>query len=249
MATGLTIWNYSWDNISYDLGPFVSEISFKCSLSKPCQEVSMKVTFKTFTKAYDAHYIDTGSPMEIYSGTRCIFRGKVIVSKMVSDETLEIECFDYIWWLMKSKICMNFEDLTPGECIKKILNEIGVPYSDDGIATDDSITISHLIKNKTAYQAIMEICTEMHRSNGLYYYVYMDVAGNINVFPCDKYICEQIIQPCTTREGISPDGDMMSFTYTRDMNDMITRVKCYTNKGEEAALDGSTKEDEDEEDE
>ena len=251
MSLGLTIVNYNETNIAYYLEDYVTEITYKCSLTKPCREVHMKIPFAVFSQAFPAHYIDTGSTMEVYCGSRNIFRGKVITSSLSSDETLELDCFDYIWWLMRSKVCYNFQELTAKECIKRILDDLEIGYSDNGILTGDtdSITINRLIKNKTAYQAIMQICTELHRNNGNYYYIFMDASGNVGVRTCDMFWSNQTIQPCSDPTSPTPDGNMISFSYNRDMSNMVTRVKVYNSKGEAVDLSEESSEDDEGDDE
>ena len=68
----------------------------------------------------------------------------------------------------------------------------------------------------------MQICTELHRNNGSYYYVFMDVSGNAGVRTCDKYWSNQTIKPCSDPTLPVPDGNIISFSYNRDMSEMLT---------------------------
>lgn len=242
MSLGLTIINYNEHGEPYHLENFVSELSYRCSLDKPCQEITMKITFAIFSQAFPAHYIDTGSRMEVYRGDKAVFKGRVITSNMTSSETLELTCFDYVWWLMRSKVCYNFQNMSAKMCIKQILDDLEIGYSDNGILTGESndITINRLIKNKTAYQAIMQICTELHKANQNYYYVFMDVSGNVGVRTCDVYWAKQTLKACSNTSLSNPDGNIISFSYGRDMSEMITRVLAYDSTGTKASLDGSS---------
>jgi hypothetical protein len=88
-----------------------------------------------------------------------------------------------------------------------------------------------LIKNKSAYDAIMMICTEIHRNNGYYYYVFMDIDGNINVRTCDKYWSNQMIKASSTPNETNPDGTLLTMTYKKDASELITKVQVFDSKG------------------
>ncbi|MEO2601037.1 N-acetylmuramoyl-L-alanine amidase [Clostridium butyricum] len=214
-------------------------LKYKCSLDKPCQEVTFSIPCGIYSDAFPSIYIETGLKFELYEGEKCIFRGKTeIVTLNAGEEKLTITCYDYIRSLMKSKVTYNFQNISAFSAICQIFNDLKIPYSTGGIlgGEDDSssgnkIQINHLIKNKSAYDACMMIATEVHNQFNEYYYMYMDVSGNVNLFECDRYWSSQIIEPCSDASMQNPDGNLISLEYKEDASDIITQVALYNSKG------------------
>ena len=177
---------------------------------------------------------------------RCLFRGKVIsIDLSFENGDCSLVCYDYIWYLLKNKVYYNFNGLTAYECVKKVFDDLQIPYNVNGIFDGDngegnSVVIEHIVKNISAYKCIMMIATELHIQLGGYYYVYMDEAGNVNITKCDKYWSRQIITIADKGRFAIPDtvnGNLIACTYKNSMEDIITRVLIYNENGEEKDLE------------
>lgn len=155
-------------------------------------------------------------------------------------------CFDYIWWLLKSKVYYKFTGLSAYDCVKKVFDDLEIPYSNDGIFGGENgegkdIKIEHIVSGVSAYKCIMMIATELHVQLSYYYYIYMDEAGNVNITRCDKYWSRQIITTANRNNYAITDkvtGNLISGTYSNSMENMITRVLIYDENGEEVELGG-----------
>ena len=230
-------------------------LKYKCSLEKPCQEVTFEIPYGVYSDALPSFYIATGCKFEMYEGDKCIFKGKVETTTISADEEKEtVVCYDYIRVLMKSKVCYNFKNITAFDAVCQIFNDLEIPYSTGGILGGESenaigkmVNINHLIKNKSAYDACMMIATELHTQFGSWFYMFMDVAGNVNLMECDRYWSRQTIEPCSDPSLRNPDGNMISFKYSEDASDVITRVLLYSSKGGKVDINTGESYDEDEE--
>ena len=234
-----------------DISDLLIELTFNASLEKPQQEVTMVLPYGVFSTSIPNYYIDVGTKIEIYDlKSTCVFRGVVNKSTIsAKDETLKIVAYDYILNLQKSKVVEKFENMAAFDCIRKIFDELNIPYSDhnevfEGIlggkdSEDGKVVINHLIKNKSAYDACMMIATECHQKYGNYYYMYMDVAGNVNLTQNDRYWSNSTIKVNSDKTNIN--GNLIDCTYTRDATDVITRVKCYNSQGEEVSVEKGKK--------
>ena len=230
-----------------DISDILIELTFSAGLEKPQQEVTMELPYAVFSNSIPNYYIDVGTKIEIYDlKSTCVFRGTVNKSTIsAKDQTLKIIAYDYILNLQKSKVVYKFENMSAFDCIKKIFDDLNIPYCDhnevfEGIlggkdSEDGKIVINHLIKNKTAYDACMMIATECYQKYGNYYYMYMDVSGNVNLTPVDRYYSNSTIKVCSDKTNA--DGNLIDCTYTRDATDVVTRVKCYNSQGEEVSLE------------
>lgn len=244
MALGLDVYIYNLENGTYkNVKDLVSSITYSCSLDNIAQCIKMTLSYGIYSTSIPGLYFRTGEKVEIYSNGRCIFRGKIEISNIQADkETISLTCYDYIINLKKSKIVYNFSNISAFDAVCKIFNDLQIPYSVDGIlggpeGEGSQIAIEHLIKNKSAYDACMMIATEVHRNFGTYYYIYMDVAGNVGLMPCDRYWSKQTIKPCSDKTRSNPDGTMLSLSYKEDATDVVTQVKLYDSKGNAVDLE------------
>ena len=213
-------------------------LKYKCSLDKPCQELTFVIPYSCFTDAFPSFYLPTGRKVELYGDNNiCRFRGKIeTTSFTANEEKMTCVCYDYIRNLMKSKITYNFKNITAYSAVKTIFDDLQVPYNDSGIFGGENgeggeILINHLRKNKSAYDACMMIATELHRQLGTYYYMYMTPQGVINIMPCDEYWSRQTIKPCSSSSLRNPDGNLIAFSYKEDASNIVNRILLYDSKG------------------
>jgi hypothetical protein len=240
MALGksnVIVYIYNSDGTYRDVTNLISSMKYSCSLDKVSQQLDMTVSYGVYSVALPSFFFRTGQKIEVYIDGVCYYRGKIeTVTLSVGKESLSLTCFDYIRNLTKSKVTYNFSDMSAFDAIKKIFNDLEIPYSDAGIlggvsGEGSKINIKHLIKNKSAYDACMMIATEVYRNFGTYYYMFMDVAGNVNIMACDRYWSKQTIKPCSDPSLPNPDGNIISFTYKEDVSDLITKVAIFDSKG------------------
>lgn len=240
MALGLDVYIYNLDDGTYkNVKDLIFSIAYSCSLDNVAQCLKVTLAYGVYSSALPSLYFKTGEKIEVYSGDRCIFRGKIETSTIQADkESLSIVAYDYIRNLKKSKIfgVKDFSNISAFDAVCKLFDEFEIPYSVDGIlggpdGEGSQITIDHMIKNKSAYDACMMIATEVHRNFGTFYYMFMDAAGNVNLMACDKYWSQQTVKPCSSSNIANPDGNIISFSYKEDASDIVTRVELYDSKG------------------
>lgn len=240
MALGtkdVLVYVYNLDGTYKDITNLINIMKYGCSLDKVSQELILTLAYGVYSEALPSIFFQTGQKIEVYINKVCYFRGKIeTVTLSVDSETISLICYDYIRNLTKSKVAYNFQNISAYDAIVTIFKDLEIPYSAEGILGGSSgegtkININHLVKNKSAYDACMMIATEVHRNMGIYYYMFMDVAGNVNLMACDTYWSKQTIMPCTSPSLDNPDGNLISFTYKQDASDIITKVQIFDSKG------------------
>lgn len=233
----VNVFVYTDDGSVVDVSDLLVSVKYTCSLDKPSQQVNITLAYSIYSTSFPSPYIASGQKIELYNNGICMFRGKVNISELkANEEQLDLTCYDYIWQVTKSKVVHNFSDISAYDAVCKIFNDLEIPYSKNGVlggpdSEGAKININHLIKNKSAYDACMMIATELHTQYGTFYYMFMDVEGNVNLMPCDKYWSKQVIKPCTDPLLENPDGTMISLSYKNDMSEMITRIQLFDSKG------------------
>lgn len=237
MKVLLFILAYDESGIKTDITNLYVSVKFTSSLDKPMQQVNITLAYRIYSSSFPSFYIAPGQKIELYNNETCIFRGKVMTSEIKADEEqINLTCYDYIWYLTRSKVVYNFSDISAYDAVCKIFDDLSIPYNKNGILDGSNgdgakIKINHLVKNKSAYDACMMIATEVHTQLGTFYYMFMDVDGNVNLMACDKYWSKQVIKPCSDPSATNPDGTMISLSHKNDMTDMVTRIQLFDSKG------------------
>ena len=247
---------YNFDGKYKKITELLISLKYKCSIDKPAQEVTFQIPYGVYSDAFPSFNFVTGQKFEMYEGEKCIFKGKIeTITYSFDKETMTCVAYDYIRTLVKCKVTYNFENVSAYDAICTIFNDLEIPYSNKGILDGNdensygkNININHIIKNKSAYDACMMIATEVYRQTGIYFYMYMDVVGNVNLMPCDRYWSRQTIKPCSSPSLKNPDGNIISFSYKEDASNIINRVLLYTSDGRKIDLNTGEEEAEIEDD-
>ena len=248
LLRNIVVYAYSENGSKLEIDELITELKMNCSLDKPYQQVNFTIPYGVYNEWFPHYFIDTGTKIELYDiYGEAVFRGTVNkVTLNSKNQTLECVVYDYIYNICQDGVYYNFKGMSAYDCICKMFDDLQVPYNSDGILSgkegqDSSVSINHIIKNKSAYDTIMAIATECHQQFGYYYYIYMDVSGNVNVTPCDKYWAKQTIKTSSVNKV---DGNVIDCSYTKDASKIITKVLVYTSSGEEANMEkGSEEED------
>jgi hypothetical protein len=235
----MNVYIYNSDGSYKNVTDLISSMKYSCGIDKVSQQLNLKMAYGVYNTALPSFFFDTGQKIEVYINDSCYYRGKIETVEMsVDKETLTLDCYDYIRNLTKSKVCYNFTNISAYDAISTIFKDLNIPYSEGGIfggkganAIGSNLQINHLIRNKSAYDACMMIATEVHRNTGIFYYMFMDVGGNVNLMPCDTYWSRQTIKACSTPNLPNPDGIMINMNYKKDASDIITKVAVYDSKG------------------
>ena len=246
------VYVYEFDGKYKDITDLIISMSYTCSIDKPCQQLDIKLVYGIYSDALPTFFIDNQQKIEVYYDNACIFRGKVEQTNFDTDEVESIIAFDYIYLLTKNQITKDMNEKSAYQAVCEILDELELPYSTGGIfggpdGEGSKLKLSHFVNKQTAYNVIMMIATEMHRNYGTFYYVYMDVSGNINIMDCDKYWAKKTIMACSDSSMQNPDGNLINMEYEKNSSNVITRVACFDNKGQPINIATGESAEEDEE--
>jgi hypothetical protein len=168
--TDTTIFAYNFDNTYYEITDLVSSMKYNDSLTTVSQQLDITIAYGVYSTALPSLASQTGQKIEVYIKGKCYYRGKVeTVTLSVDKETLTLTCYDYIRNLTKSKVTYNFQSMSAYDAVLKILTDMEVPFSPDGIfegkdSDSGKCVINHMVKNKSAYDACMMIATEVYRN-------------------------------------------------------------------------------------
>lgn len=116
--------------------------------------------------------IGTGTLITVFENNKEIFRGFVHDREInSSSQEVVFTAYDYLIFLLKSKVTYNFTNIFSEYAVEKICKDLGMKYN---WIPQTAININRLIQGKTAYEAIMEIYTQVSKIDGQKYFPYAD---------------------------------------------------------------------------
>ena len=219
----------------YHIQDYCTSIKLSNSFSQIASELTFEIPYATLSSALLAFNIEIGDQVTLYYKETQIFGGKVTdINLKGKSETLSVTCFDYCWWLVKSNITKNFNNISVLSALDYVYTSLGANYYvGDELGDNGSIKIkSHLVKGKPSYKVLYAIYSEVTKVTGLYYYMHTLGDGHtITITEADKYYSGLTIQPPTSL-GYSADGNLIDYEINESMQNMITRFEFHKTTGE-----------------
>ncbi|AAO36615.1 tail protein (endogenous virus) [Clostridium phage phiCTC2B] len=206
----------------------ITEFCKNITISRSIAEVSRKLECTIMYPLNDPYQIkqQIGVATKVLAtlDNKEIFKGILIDRSINSDDTLNFTAFDYAFYLTKNKVTYNFSNTTADRAVKQILGEIGVQT---GNIASSNIKLRWLIAQKSVYDAIQELYTQVSKQTGKQYFIVMSNT-KVNVIEMGSKLTSKIIKPA--RDVFTGDGNLLSFEYKDSMGNMINRVKVYDDK-------------------
>ncbi|WP_034438828.1 XkdQ/YqbQ family protein [Clostridium ihumii] len=207
-----------------ELTQFCTSINICGSLS----EIARKLEASMFYKIWDKHQINkqvgVGNLVWATLEGKEIFRGIVIDRSINANEELNFTAFDLAYYLTKNKVTRNFKNTTVMSAVQDICKEVGVRVDS---LSNSNIKINRLIAQKTVYDAIMELYTQVSKQTGRRFYILMTGVG-LNVPDIGAFKCDKVIKPC--KDVFTADGNLLNLGFKDSMGNMINRIKVYDDK-------------------
>src|SRR5471030_309181 len=231
---------YKWnDNLkTYFLEDYCTSIKLSNSFTQIAAELNFTIPYATLSSSLLAINVEMGDIISLTYKDNKIFEGKVIQTNLKGKgEELTVTCYDYCWWLVKSNITRNFNNISVRNALKDVYESIGATYRiDDELGDNGNIMItSHLVKDKPVAKVLNAIYSEVSKStkstNGVYYYMHTEGDGStLTITEADKYFSGLTIQSPTSLKFA--DVNLIDYEIDGSMQNMITRVEFYKTTGE-----------------
>lgn len=190
------------------------------SITNVCRELEITMGYGVYNTNIPRVDLNAGTLIWATLDDTEIFRGKIIGDSLKTDNTLTFQAYDFAWYLKQNEVTFNFSNTTAEDATKAILDKIGVQAS---YIYPTGITLSQLIAKQPAYDAIMQLYTQVAKQTGQKFYTWSD-QGRILVTTFGGKTASTIIRPCSN--GL-PNGNLLSFEYTETMENMVNRVEIY----------------------
>lgn len=218
----------------YFIQDYCTSIKLSNSFNQIAAELSFDIPYATFSSSLVAMNIELGDIVFFYYNTILIFAGKVIdVNQKGKAGTLSVTCYDYCWWICKSNITKNFNNISVKNALEYVYTDIGATYNIDyELGSNGNIMIkSRLVKNKPAHKVLYAIYNEITKVTHVYYYLHTQGDGStVTITEADKYYSGLTIQMPTSLDEVN--GNLIDYEINESMQNMITQVDFFTSTGD-----------------
>ena len=225
------------DNVTLKVFKYNSE---KCTppLQNICTYIKMHSTFKNICtefqfaipydyEDYDWFDFEIGDEVVMWHNSLKVFYGKITDSSFnQKNNVYEFTCYDFTWWLSKNNTSFNKGNISAFSAISVIFNDV-IPgrYHLPDQEWKNIMIGDHLIKNKSTQDVLKAILSSITKITGKYYYAHMSYYdGLVEVSEADRYFSGLTIQESS---GDALDGNLIDYTITRSMQNMINKVQIY----------------------
>lgn len=249
----LSLWYQSWyeeqankgqsNKISYYyLEDYCSEIKLNMSVDKIVGTLTFKIPYGIYSPSIFPINIRKGDKVSLKYKNLILFTGKVIAADKNSNQEMEVTCYDYCWFLCKSKISKNFSNITVYDAIKWVYNNVGMYFNAERFKSElgenaNIMLDTHLIEEKEASKVLSAIYTDVRNKTGLSYY--MHTAGysstqDVIITETDRYYSGLTLEYSSKDKA---DGNVIDWSISESMENMITQYRIYGENAEPVRVD------------
>lgn len=208
------------DEQGYDVTQLVEQIKWKGRKGSSARTLTAKLID-------DDGYKHARSGIDVEKGHQCLFsyngkelfRGIIMTQTQSNKKTLTFTAYDNGIYLANNKDTFTYENKTASEVFKDCCTRFGLPM---GEVANCSYKIPELTKSKTtAFDAIADALSLDFDATGIRHYVASE-KGNLKLLTRRENIMQWVIEV---------GQNLTSYTYTRSIEDIKTRVKMVSKEG------------------
>lgn len=179
----------------------------------------------SFEMAYAAPYlkaeVNVGDIVQLY-GEKEVFRG-IVVTKTRGENAQSFDCFDFAFYLNKSKAIKQFNKVRADVAIKQLLSEFNVPV---GSVSPMSILITRIFYDKEVSSVIEEVLGEVTAATGKKYVMEMN-AGKLEIYQDAERIVKATIRQADNLPAVDCMDTISDPTKTASIENMKNSVIVY----------------------
>lgn len=203
----------------FELTPYCKSIQWSGDKSQVARKLDVTLSYAIWDKNQPKIQANPGTIVwMIDENGKERFRGMVFDRELSSNEELKIVAYDYLIYLQKSKITYNFTNIVSEAAVEKIITDLGEKYN--RIPTTN-IPITKLIKNKSAYDAIMNIYTDISKKNGKQYIPIMDY-DMVSVIEKGSIVADYTLKS---------EENLGETVFSDSISNMVNKVIIYDSNG------------------
>lgn len=220
MASGISLIIIKGTTTGYDVTELVEKVTWKGR--KGSSSRSLKVVL-----ADDDGYKHERSGIDVEEGHQCLFsydgtelfRGIIMSQTQTEKKKLTFTAYDNGIYLANNKDTFTYENKTATDVFKDVCSRFGLPTGEVASCT---YKIPELTESKkTAFDAICDALSLDFDATGIRHYVSSD-KGKLSLLTRRENILQWVIEV---------GQNLSSYTYTRSIEDIKTRIKLVSKEG------------------
>ncbi|MFD1957328.1 hypothetical protein ACFSL6_24970 [Paenibacillus thailandensis] len=146
----------------YDITGLISNLSWSSNVDTLGEELSFDYAKNDYLT------IDNGDFIVLYND-KVLHHYVVVESTEADRNTVSYECYDYAWWLNKSKTVIQFSKVSVSTAIEKLCDKFDIMHNIVPIPT----LISKIYKDNTVSDIILDLLEQAAQETGNKYYMEM----------------------------------------------------------------------------
>lgn len=216
------------NGVDHDISGMCSGLEITGNLTSVCRQATVTIQIGIYNQSFPHLIFPTNTPLWIKdvnddgSLKEGLFSG-IIIDYTKTSETYEVTAFDYAYFLKRSKVTKNFDNITAENAVLKILEELGVSAK---YLYPSKIIINKLLAQQNAYDSIMDVYTQVSKQTGSKFYLSTSYYNEVGVYLVGYHKCNTLIRPATTVSG-AVNGNLLSVEYKVTGSNIVNRVKVY----------------------
>lgn len=199
-----------------DITALAGSISLSSSIDTLGDQLDFEIAWSDMYY-FPKQEISAGDIIQVFDDNQKeVFRG-IIISKTSTDKNQSFNCFDFAFYLNKSKVVKQFSKVQADTAIQQLLQECNVPC---GSIASMPVIISKIYYDKEVSEVIKDILEEIKGVSGKKYYMEMEMG-----VLCIREDGEQLLQ-CLIKlaENIAPI-DVMATLSSPSKSESIEEMK------------------------
>jgi hypothetical protein len=147
-----------------NISQLVGDIGWESSVDTLGVKLDFSLAYSD-VKGFPTNVVKAGDIVTLRNGSKEVFQGIVVSEKAAGRSPRSYTCFDFAFYLNKSKTVIQFNGHNASDAIRKLLLQFNVPHN----VTEIPIKINTIYKDKTASDIIKDILKQATDSTGIKY--------------------------------------------------------------------------------
>lgn len=208
-----------------DITKWTGSITLDSSMDTLGDQLNFEVANES-AKGYKGADVNVGDIITLESEKE-VFRG-IVVTKTRNEKSQTFSCFDYAFYLNKSKVLKQFNNVRADNAIKQLLAEFNVPVGD--IATM-AVMMDKIYFDKAVSEVIADILETVTKTTGIKYVKEMR-EGRFNIYQDTTLVVEYKVKLAENLGNVEINKVISSPTKTASIEEMRNSIKIYTGNDE-----------------
>ncbi|WMI80898.1 XkdQ/YqbQ family protein [Anaerotignum sp. MB30-C6] len=192
------------------------------SLDSNTDTLGDQLNFEMAYVNYLNHQVDVGDVVQLFDIKKEVFVG-VVVAKNIKERSRDFICFDFAFYLNKSKVIKQFNNVSADAAIKQLLTEFSVPIG--SIAPMKTI-IKKIYYDKEVSEVIKDIMEEVKKATGIRYIMEMN-RGKLEIYKAADKVVKATVKLADNVAPIDCMTTISSPSKSRSIEEMKNSIKLY----------------------